>query len=228
MILRVYALWNQSRTILGILLFIYVPQITISIVWEAVYSIPGRSLSVAIAQGLNSSYCNYSSNTAPLVAYRTIPRFVLGAALLILAFIPTLKQSGEIYKVTRRWKTTQSMQLLVREGAVYFIVNMLFNIVNLIQVPVVGLMIFLDGLGYSLSCAIMPRFIISIRELYHRDNQNRWQGVDTGFGVFSQSFSGGDAAVSVINFVDVISEQEVGVDGDGDNLRAATRVIGPV
>ena len=104
---------------------------------------------------------------------------------------------------------------------------MLFNIVNLIQVPIVGVMVFLDGLGYSLSCAIMPRFIISIRELYHRDNQNRWQGVDTGFGVFSQSFSGGDAAVSVINFVDVISEQEVGVDGDGDNLRA-TRVIGPV
>ena len=77
--------------------------------------------SVAIAQTLNSSYCNYS-NTAPLVAYRAIPRFVLGVALLILAFIPTLKQSVEIYKVTRRWKTTQSMQLLVREGAVYFVV----------------------------------------------------------------------------------------------------------
>ena len=57
----------------------------------------------------------------------------------------------------------------------------------------------------------MPRFIISIRERYHSDNQNRWQGVDTGFGVLLQPISSGDAAVSVINFADVISEQE-GVD----------------
>jgi len=32
----------------------------------------------------------------------------------------------------------------------------------------------------------MPRFIISVRELYDRDLTARWQGVDTGFGVLSQ------------------------------------------
>ena len=102
---------------------------------------------------------------------------------------------------------------------------MLFNILNLIQAPIISLTILLDGLGYSLSCALMPRFIISIRELYHSDNRNRWQGVDTGFGVLSQPISSGDAA---INFVDVISERE-GVDGDGDSLRGnRLAVIGPV
>ncbi|KAN0094338.1 hypothetical protein V8E55_002625 [Tylopilus felleus] len=219
MILRVYALWNKFRKILGILMFIYVPQIVISIVWEAV---PNANFSdaptltcissVTIDRVLKSSRCDYSSDfTTPSAAYRAIPRFILGVALLILAFVPTFKQSVEIYKVTKRWKTTQSMKLLVREGTVYFVVNILFNILNLIQAPIIGLTIFLDGLGYSLSCAIMPRFIISIRERYHSDNQNRWQGVDTGFGVLLQPISSGDAAVSVINFADVISEQE-GVD----------------
>lgn len=29
---------------------------------------------------------------------------------------------------------------------------------------------------------MMPRFIISIRSLYDRDVQERWKGIDTGFG----------------------------------------------
>lgn len=36
MILRVHAMWNRSKTILAILLFIYVLQIIVSIVWEGI------------------------------------------------------------------------------------------------------------------------------------------------------------------------------------------------
>ena len=37
MILRVYAMWNQSKMILYILLFIYVPQIIVNLVFLAEY-----------------------------------------------------------------------------------------------------------------------------------------------------------------------------------------------
>ena len=145
MILRVYAMWNRSKTILGVLLFIYVPQVLVNVTWELVYARPGGTLSgmvwtpsevpavlsntptfsplspVTVEQVLDYTFCNYAT-TAPLATYRTIPRFVLGSALLILAVIPTLTHSVEMYKLTKRWHTNRTMELLVREGAVYFVV----------------------------------------------------------------------------------------------------------
>ena len=38
MILRVYAMWNRSKKILYLLLFIYVPQVIISVVFAGVYN----------------------------------------------------------------------------------------------------------------------------------------------------------------------------------------------
>ncbi|KAF8138798.1 hypothetical protein EV363DRAFT_1314817 [Boletus edulis] len=183
MILRVYAMWDQSRIILGVLLFIYVPQVIVSAVWEGIYNYPNKTISVTVVQVLNFRYCSYAPRATPSATYRAIPRFVLGSTLLILAAIPTFKQLVDMYKLTKRWETNRPMQLLLREGSVYFVVNLLFNIVNALRLPVVGLMLFLDTLSYSLSCAIMPRFIISIRELYDRNLENRWQGIDSGFGL---------------------------------------------
>lgn len=76
-------------------------------------------------------------------------------------------------------------------------------------------MLFLNTLSYSLSCAIMPRFIISIRELYDRDLRNRWQGIDTGFGMFSQTIAGGDTAASTIALGEVGQLVEGGADDSG-------------
>ena len=45
MILRVYAMWNQSKGILYILLFVYVPQIIISLVFQGIYLNPDTNLS---------------------------------------------------------------------------------------------------------------------------------------------------------------------------------------
>jgi len=45
MILRVYALWARSRKILGILLFIYVPQIISAFVFTGVYDNPDTHFS---------------------------------------------------------------------------------------------------------------------------------------------------------------------------------------
>ena len=45
MILRVYAMWDQSKIILGILLLFYVPQVIVSAVWEGLYNNPNKTIS---------------------------------------------------------------------------------------------------------------------------------------------------------------------------------------
>jgi len=56
-------------------------------------------------------------------------------------------------------------------------------------------MLFYDTFAYSLSCVVMPRFIISIRELYLQD---QWQGIDTGFGVYIGPVSSRNLGMSVL------------------------------
>ena len=69
----------------------------------------------------------------------------------------------------------------------------------------------------------MPRFIISIRELYDRDLQNRWQGIDTGFGVLVAS---GDADGTTIVLGDVGPEERQAVERDaGDSEGIQLEVI---
>ncbi|KAI9456199.1 hypothetical protein HD554DRAFT_2078178 [Boletus coccyginus] len=221
MILRVYAMWNLSRKILATLLFIYVPEIVISVLWECIYYNPNGGLSVTVDQVADFKSCSYSSDNAPSATYRAIPRFVLGATLLILSVIPTLRQSVEVYRLTKRWKTNRLMKVLLREGTVYFVVNLLFNIVNAVQLPIIEFMTFLTALSYSFSFAIMPRFIISIRRSYDRDLRSRQpQGIDTGFGVFSHQNAKGDGALSAMNFADVITEQSETLEGDAGDSRA--------
>jgi hypothetical protein len=65
----------------------------------------------------------------------------------------------------------------------------------------------------------MPRFIISVRELYDRDLRGRWQWIDTGFGVLSQPISGRNATVSVIQFADVAPGQD-SEEGEVDDSKA--------
>ena len=68
-------------------------------------------------------------------------------------------------------------------------------------------------LTFTTLCPIMPRFIISVRELY--DHDLRGQGIDTGFGTSSQPVSRGNAAVSAIQFADVATGQEEGQVAEG-------------
>ncbi|KAF8452865.1 hypothetical protein L210DRAFT_3639310 [Boletus edulis BED1] len=127
LILRVYAMWNRSRTILSILLFIYVPQNIISVVLGGIYNNPNTYLSVTLVQFLDFSFCKdlFIDTPATLPVYRATPRLVLSAALVILAVFQTLKQSFEMYKATKQWQPNQYMQKLVGDGILYFIVYVL-------------------------------------------------------------------------------------------------------
>ena len=210
---------------------------------------------VTVTQKFNHKSCGYSLNGSPPQVDRAIPRFVLGAALMILSLIPTLRHMVELHKFTKRWQTNRLMKLLLREGAVYFVVyvqlhfctmsimivrlclrlkdhtkliaqtlspytrNLYFNIVTAITLPPDAFMTFLNSLAYSLSCAIMPRFIISIRESYDRGLLSGEQGTDTGFGVFSHcdQIANGNAVWSAIAFADVAEQSQTLERGAGDS-----------
>ncbi|KAI9457547.1 hypothetical protein HD554DRAFT_1769883 [Boletus coccyginus] len=205
MILRVYAMWNRSKWILSILLFVCVPQVVISFVLAGIYYNPNTYFSVTIIQVGGFSFCNgLSEIPSPLLLGVTIPRFVLGVTLLTLAAIPTLKGSIEMYRATRIWQLNQYVQQLMRDGIFYFFVVALYNVHDIITSgPAIDAtpVLILTAFSYIAICPIMPRFIISVRELYEHDLRGRWQGIDTGFGMLSEP-AHEDATVTVVAFSD--------------------------
>lgn len=73
----------------------------------------------------------------------------------------------------------------------------------------------LDLFASTLLCVTIPRFIISIRELYDRDLRGRWEGIDNGFGVISQPNANEIAVMSGIAFADTPQEEGQAVDPEG-------------
>ncbi|KAF8553840.1 hypothetical protein OG21DRAFT_1509602 [Imleria badia] len=223
MILRVYAMWHRSKRILYILLFIFIPPIIVFFVFTGIYNNPNKYLIVTTVQVSNFSICKVSLHNITLTqarhVYNEIPRFFLSVLLLILAAFPTLKQSIEMYKATKQWQPNKYMQQLVGDGIVYFVVNVAYNIVVLQNGQTSSISIlFLGFFSLITITPMMPRFIISVRELYDRDRGYQ-QGIDTGFGVLSQPVAGENAVVSAIVFAAVNPGQEDGqvVEGDAED-----------
>jgi len=218
MILRVYAMWNQSTRILYILLFIYVPQVIVSFIYEGFYS-NRNTYPVTVTQVIDLSVCSGSSFNAssPLLLTMTALRFALSVMLLILAVIPTLKDSLVLYKATGKWQLNHYMKVLVKDGIFYFLVYIIYNISEAwLEDDSAFSQLVLALLNYTTLCPLMPRFIVSVRELYDRDLSDRWQGLDTGFGVTSQPAFRENATMSAIEFVDVAPELEQGQVAEGE------------
>ena len=66
---------------------------------------------------------------------------------------------------------------------------------------------------------MMPRFIISVRELYDHTKPGRQQGIDTGFGVPSH-LDGHNPAISAIEFADATPDEDQAMEGDGNDSEA--------
>jgi hypothetical protein len=90
------------------------------------FLLPFLSL-VSVVQVVNFSLCSVTFINASLLLnlYIAIPRFVLGATLLVLAVIQALKQLVEMYKATKQWQLNQCIQQLVRDGILYFLMYVL-------------------------------------------------------------------------------------------------------
>ncbi|KAG6379719.1 hypothetical protein JVT61DRAFT_10250 [Boletus reticuloceps] len=93
--------------------------------------------------------------------------------------------------------------------------------------------LFISTFVYVFFFTLVPRFIISIRELYDRDAYGR-SHIDTGFGIRSRLNVGTNTTMSAMAFTDVNRErQDPELEGDADNsgnieLEEVRRVPGQV
>jgi len=210
MVLRVYAMWNRSKTIISILLLAYSVQVILQVVVVAVFSNPytDATVTVAINQVLNYSVCTEVDTViGPYFKYVVIYPTLFDLLLLVLALIPTVKESTSMYKATKRWQPNRYMSLIVKEGVLYVLLSLLNNITNAVadadgdpSPPVWSLV---SGLFWIVTTfPVMPRFVLSIRELYTKDTLRCCDGIDSGFGISSRAknIAGHDTSVSGIVF----------------------------
>ncbi|KAF8122305.1 hypothetical protein EV363DRAFT_1182854 [Boletus edulis] len=225
MILRVYTMWDRSKKILGILLFIYVPQIISAFVFTGIYNNPKSYFSVSIAQVLDLAYCNYANSAlVSTFLYFMVPRFVFSVVLFVLAITQTLKESVRFYRAMNQWQINEFVGLLARDGIFYFAMNVVFNIsVVLQQGPQwnTASLLILSMLNFVSFCPLVPRFVLDLREMHDRSLVgNSVHGLDSASGGWSQpipAFARDVTTSGMLSSSDIGSGEdlaiEVGLDG---------------
>ncbi|KAF8553272.1 hypothetical protein OG21DRAFT_1267462 [Imleria badia] len=212
MILRVYAMYNKSRIVLGVLLALCAATIILVAISTAFYNNPDTYLTMTNPQVLNVSFCDpIYTTTSKLGRYKLIPRLILAALMFILVVVRLCMESFQMYKVTNQWKANETLNHLVRKGVVYFLVHLLNNI-NMGDGTAGSVMTMLI---FILMFILSPRFIINVRELHSRKlvHGNGWnKGIDTGFGMWDNQ-SPRVLAVPWLGFADLrtsgVSEGDV-------------------
>ncbi|KAF8548551.1 hypothetical protein OG21DRAFT_748684 [Imleria badia] len=204
-VLRVWVMYNRSRLILTALLGLFSLEIIATILTVAVHSDP-RNDSAAAIQILNFSFCVVQPTSVVWTKVATVLQIMHGGVVCILAIFQFMRQSLQMYRITKQWQVNQYMSLFVRQGIIYFFAMFLFSLLDGLGIsgdlPTVAWqagLLFL--LGYLPMYTLIPRFIISIRKLYARDVQGSpVGGIDTGFGLSS---SGRDTVGTAMVFEDV-------------------------
>ena len=105
MILRVYAMWNQSKRILYILLFIYVPQVFISFIYQGIYKNSNTYLS-------GMSQAKLDSHTYPLVSYHLSLQLKLSKLLVLLHAIFQSTKAMPHYTYCGAWQFSELFLVL--------------------------------------------------------------------------------------------------------------------
>ncbi|KAF8547043.1 hypothetical protein OG21DRAFT_1573935 [Imleria badia] len=186
MILRLWAMYNRSKIILRIFLSLFALELISSLLGAAIYS-DARIFSDTI----HISICAWKNHLPSVAIVVFILQMTHSAAMCIFAIAQFVRQSLEMYRMTKQWQFSYYMKFLVKQGILYF-----FYILNGFNIsPIVGWQ--LSGiLQYVPMYVLTPRFILSIRELYARDVQGRrGEGIDTGFGLLSSGRGAGTAIV---------------------------------
>ncbi|KAF9233832.1 hypothetical protein BU15DRAFT_66268 [Melanogaster broomeanus] len=195
----------SARMILVILLGIYVPTISVLVVSAAIQD--NTNLSVTTTEVAHSQSCITIFNTTPsIVVYTFVPRFILGILLFILAVTQFVRESLEMYKAIKQWRSNRYMELLVRESILYFIAyvplspcqakmnsstksqyspasNLLYNVACLVSVLGMPANLVLTMGAAVVPYVVAPRFVLSVRALHSCVVGNH---IDTGFGAGSQ------------------------------------------
>ncbi|KAF8135063.1 hypothetical protein EV363DRAFT_1322397 [Boletus edulis] len=186
MILRIWAMYNRSRVVIGCLLALYFVVIIGTILDVIVNSIP-KDLPAGVVQILDISFCTLASTVPTWTNVAVILQVTQGGILCLLGIVQVVKQSLQMYRATKAWQVNRYMALLVKQGMLSFLAILLFNLVNVLylfgKAPIGGWqLLLLVALEYVPIYTLTPRFILSMREMYARNTQKP-EGIDTAFGL---------------------------------------------
>ena len=84
---------------------------------------------VVIVQALDFSFCDFQFGVPPwVIAVVDAVQITLGALMCLLVIIRFVRESLQMYTVTRRFELSRYMNLLTRDGVFYFLghVHVLF------------------------------------------------------------------------------------------------------
>ncbi|OAX33167.1 hypothetical protein K503DRAFT_548964 [Rhizopogon vinicolor AM-OR11-026] len=166
MILRIYAMYGQSRLILGILLVLFVSIMALMLVIGIRYYGPHSGLTITQYNLLNTEFCLETLGPSPMFyIYASIPSAIFDALLVALATTRLVKHTIEMNEATGKTRLNQCMKIIVRDSVIYFVLNLAYKILNVI--PLENISAVCKSLA-ELFCAIepyvlAPRFVINFR-----------------------------------------------------------------
>ncbi|KAF8123688.1 hypothetical protein EV363DRAFT_1228376 [Boletus edulis] len=189
MILRVYAIYNRSKIILGVLLVLYFAELVLLIVNASVYSDPTYIIA-SVTQLLDFMVCSFTLTTQTWNIAAVTIQCILGTFLCILVVAKFMRESLQMHQTTGKWQMNRYLRLLLRDGFLYFLISLLYglNILGVLGILpsegyVAGVLQFVSDVPLF---TLTPRFVINIRELYVLDTHGCWDhDIDTGFGLSS-------------------------------------------
>ncbi|KAF8120021.1 hypothetical protein EV363DRAFT_1439617 [Boletus edulis] len=189
MILHVWAIYMQSRVILGILIPLYVLEL-VPLAFECI-KISTRFTEIT-SQVLDFSFCATDYLASPVLAnvVDSVP-IPLAVTMCLLVTAQFIRQSLQMYKATKQSQLSRYMNLFVKEGMLYFLAILLFAVCDLLfyvaNIPPTGWQgLLLVPMEWVPMITLSPRCILSVRALYERDSRGGFalpcRNVDSGFG----------------------------------------------
>ncbi|KAF9232807.1 hypothetical protein BU15DRAFT_80794 [Melanogaster broomeanus] len=166
MVLRMYAMYNQSKMVLVIVLVLYIPAVVALLICTGIYYKPN-----AVVGDGTFGVCAVSLTSAPQITlYLNVTRIFLNITLCILAVARFIRHCLEMRKTLGQWRTNQYMKLLATESLLFFVVNFVSNVMSLsLAVSTPGTtLILLVALSNFLPFTLPPRLIINMREFHMR------------------------------------------------------------
>jgi len=213
MILRVWALYHRSTVILVTLLILYTIEFILYFVAAVIISIQVDH-TVTSVHVLDFSFCKIADSSVVWNEIMNYVQLALGTLMCLLIAIEFMKQSLQIYKVTKQFQLSCYINLLTREGMVYFLFVLTCAAIALAEsINLPTAITLLDMIEYIPTITLIPRFIIGLRKVYAHDLRNRHGSeIDTAFGLTLTS--GHSVALSTIIFED--TEHNVGLEQDDE------------
>ncbi|KAJ8583418.1 hypothetical protein M405DRAFT_884843 [Rhizopogon salebrosus TDB-379] len=163
LIWRLYALYNQSKRILCVLLGLFLPIVALSIGADTYLYSRHKAFSVKEIITPNTTYCTASFKLGPMTAiYMSIPVICYDVFLVILAAVILARHLKEQRMFKLRPNTY--VVVIVRYHIIYFVLNLTYQILMVIlwaDIPAPALSLsefFINTAPFILA----PRLIISI------------------------------------------------------------------